>query len=81
MGFFNRLRGGNEAPAVNNNGWDSVAETAEIDEHKIAQKRKVVSALLPGNGNPDISAIAREPSSTPADEDALLRKMASGEVG
>ena len=68
-------------------GESAPAETVIFNSEKEAtnakrQKDKLIQALLPGEGNPDVSALVGEPREAgPHDENIVLAKIAMGQIG
>ncbi len=94
MGLFDRLRKDlNQETRIDKTGWENMdgesapAETVIFNSEKEVanakrQRAKLIQALLPGEGNPDVSAIAGEPREAgPHDENIVLAKIAMGQIG
>lgn len=68
-------------------GWENMSQltpTEDLEKIRASEKRqynKLVGALLPGNGNPDLSKITAEPNLGPHDENIVLAKISQGIIG
>ena len=90
MGMFDSIRNKlKDEPRVATE-WDSLSQnetvrpTEELAETKsrLRQESKLIQALLPGNGKPDVSKIAGDPNNLgPHDKNIVLAKISQGLVG
>lgn len=87
MGFLNRLKNNQNSATENpaQNAWNAlgIPETnvAELDKMKAnedRQRNKLIGAILPGNGNPDMEKITTAPNLGPKDKNIALAKISRG---
>lgn len=86
MSIFDKLRSAptgweNMAPAENVSSMPPTEDLEKIRASEKRQREKLIGALLPGEGNPDVSKIVSEPNLGEHDESIVLAKISQGLIG